>query len=129
MEKISEGVAVKRAFRNSDGDWEKIKKLQKEICNSAETLEQLVKDLVAEDKKLKALQLEAYKLAPAVDCLFYDSPMSPAKQTFHLKAYFKKMGWDGIRDVFVPTVGIDDFSKVIKDGCSWLVKFKSETIK
>ncbi len=124
MTEQKELVSLRRLFRNEKGDWKETERLIKEITTYAKVVEDLASDLVKADKKLSELTLEAYKIAPKTDCLFYDSPLSPAKQTFHLKLFLKKLGWNGVRDVFMNDLEIQPFTKQMKDACRWLVKFK-----
>lgn len=119
-------VFLRRIFRNKDGDWKKLEKQIKEINTYAEVVQGLAEDLVKAEAKLKLLTLEAYQLAPKVDCLFYDSPISPDKQTASLRAYLKKLGWSGVRDIWMDSIKIQPFAATVKDGCRWLVKFQSD---
>ncbi len=119
-------IITRRLFRNSNGDWKKLEKLTKEINALAEEMDQMAIDLVKSDSKLKDLMLEAYQIAPETDCLFYDSPVAPNRQTLYLKMHLKKIGWDGVRDVSVSSISIEPFSRMIKDGCRWLLKFKND---
>jgi hypothetical protein len=117
-------VVVRRLHRNKDGDWAKVEKTAKEILTYAKVVEDLANDLVKADAKLKILMLEAYKDAPCVDSLFYDSPVSPDRQTLALKLYLKKLNWPGVRDVIVDTTRVQDFSETMKEAVRWLLKFK-----
>jgi hypothetical protein len=117
-------VLIRRLHRNKDGDWSKVEKTVKEIITYAQVVDDLTNDLMKADQKLKELMLEAYRSAPTVDCLFYDSPIAPNKQTLNLKLYLRKLGWDGIRDVYVDPTRIPTFADVTKEACRWLLKFK-----
>lgn len=119
-------TVVRRVHRNASGDWKKVEAKVKEIKAVAETIETLAKDIVKADKQLRELLLEAYTITPAIDSLFYDSPIAPQKQSYYLKAFLRKLGLDGIQGIHTPTINIVDFSKCIKDGCNWLMKFKSD---
>jgi hypothetical protein len=112
--------------RNQNGDWKKVEKQVKEILTYADVVQSLAEDLVKADAKLKLLLLEAYKDAPITDCLFYDSPISPDKQTYNLRAYLRKLSWPGIRDIVTEPIAIPAFADTIKDGCRWLLKFKKD---
>lgn len=122
--KKQELIITRRLFRNPQGDWKKAEKLAKEIMTYAQVVDGLAVDLVKADRHLRQLQLEAYQAAKAVDSLFYDSPVSPARQTMHLKMYLKKLGWDGIRDLHTPSVSIEAFTKNMVEATRWLLKFK-----
>lgn len=113
-----------RTFKNEKGNWKDAEKLVKEINSYAEIVDSLAKDLVKANKKLLEMALEAYKTAPEIDCLFYDSPLSPSRQSLNLRLYLKKLGFDGIRDVVVNNYDISDFSECVKDGGRWLMKLK-----
>jgi hypothetical protein len=115
---------IGRNFQNSKGDWEKLEKLSKEISTYADVIDGLCKDLVEANTRLRKLMVDAYHLSPEIDCLFYDSPISPAKQSLHLRAYLHKLGFDGIRDVITNPVDIKPFSFHIKEGVQWLLKLK-----
>lgn len=115
---------VRRVHRNNDGSWDKTEKHIKEALTYAKVVEDLANDLVKADAKLRNILLEAYKEAPMTDALFYDSPISPDKQTLNLKIHFKKLSWPGIRDVIIDVTRAQNFSDTIKDGCKWLLKFK-----
>lgn len=119
-------VVIKRLFRNKDGDWKKLESKIKEMNAYGDVIQSLIEDLVKAEAKLKILSLEAYHLAPKTDCLFYDSPVSPDKQTLAIKLYFKKLGWSGIRDVWMDAPSIQLFSETVKDSCRWLLKFKND---
>lgn len=108
--------------------WEESEKFTKEAMKWAIVIEGLAQDITTASKKMHDALFEAYRRAPIVDCSYGDSPIGPTKQIFHLKAYLKKLGWAGItiRDVLTPTIQIQDFSKVIKAGCDWVLKFKNE---
>ena len=110
--------------KHDKGSWDKTEKLLKDIKVFAEVLEGLEKDRIEAYKKLQALILEAYNTAPGVDCLFYDSPLAPNRVLYLLKAFGKKLGFDGITDIFTPSIEIKDFKKGIEEGCDWLLKFK-----
>lgn len=116
----------RRLFINKDGDWKKLESLTKEIIETATSIQNQAQGLVRADAKLRALQLEAYQLAPKVDCLFYDSPVSPSRQTLYLKMHLKRIGWDGVRDVFINEMLQVNFVSMIKDSCQWLLKFKND---
>lgn len=122
-------VMLRRIFRNENGDWDKLEKHLVQVQTYAKVVDDLAKDLVTADAKLKTLLLEAYQMAPMVDCLFYDSPVSPDRQTLALKSYLKKLNWSGIRDIFTESIEIKKFSDTIKDGCRWLQKFQKEDKK
>lgn len=115
-----------RRFINQKGDWKKLEKLTKDISALADSMQNQVKELVKADTKLKQMQLEAYQLAPQVDCLFYDSPVAPSRQTLYLKMFLKKCGWDGARDIFMDESLPETFSSRIREGCAWLLKFRSD---
>lgn len=119
-------VVVRRTFKNETGDWKKMDPLVKEILTYGKVIDDLARDLVTADRKLRELMQQAYKTAPRVDSLFIDSPAGPQRQTYALKAYLKKLGWDGVRDVITPTIAIDEFQKAVKDGVTWLLKFRNE---
>lgn len=120
---------VGRFFQNSHGDWEKLEKLTKEITTYADVIDGLAKDLVEANARLRKLLVEAYHLSPEIDCLFYDSPISPSKQTLHLRAYLSKLGFDGIRDVITNPNDIKPFSFHIKEGVQWLMKLRPTITK
>lgn len=123
---LSPDIITRRLFRNHGGDWKKVEKMTKEIETYAQVVDDLAKDLVKADAKLRDLMLAAYKEVPKTDCLFYDSPVSPSRQTLHLKCYLKKLGWDGVRDVMTASIAIEPFSKNIKEAMRWLLKFKND---
>ena len=125
-ETIDKETVVKRALRNPNGDWNKLETLTKEIIKQGQLVENLCEKLAEADNRLKILCRDAYALAPAVDCVFMDSPIAPHKHTFFIKAQLKKAGWDGIRDVSIESIMIEPFSKIVKDGCKWLLKFKDD---
>lgn len=121
-----EKIIIKRLFKNPNGDWKKLEKKVDEIQIMADVVQGLAEDLVKAEAKLRVLTLDAYHLAPKTDCLFYDSPVSPDKQVLSLKMYLKKLGWSGVRDVWVDAITIKPFSETVKEGCRWLLKFKNE---
>jgi hypothetical protein len=125
MSEPARDVILRRIFRNDKGDWKKLEKQIKEINTYAEVVQGLADDLVKAETRLKALMLEAYQLAPKVDCLFYDSPISPDKQTFFLRSYLKKLNWSGVRDIMVDPNRIKPFADNVKEGCKWLLKFQT----
>lgn len=125
MSEPAKDVYLRKLYRNEKGDWKKLEKQIKEIQTYADVVQGLADDLVKADMKLRALLLEAYQQAPATDCLFYDSPISPDKQTFHLRSYLKKLNWSGIRDIMVEPIKIKPFADNVKEGCKWLMKFQS----
>lgn len=142
-EKVSPDVIIRRVIKNyprnmetdpskpakpdpSFGDWTKIEKLKKDALAQADEIEKLCKDLIKADKKLKDMILEAYATTPSTDSLFYDSPLAPSRQSLYLRAFLKKLGWEGARDVHMDIDKIQDFSKAIKDGFAWLAKFKND---
>lgn len=110
--------------KHEKGDWKKTEELLDKIKVYADVLQGLERDRVEAYKELQKLILEAYNTAPEVDCLFYDSPLSPVRILYLLKAYGKKLGYDGITDIFTPEVDIKEFKKGIEEGCNWLLKFK-----
>jgi hypothetical protein len=117
-------VIVRRLQRNDKGDWKRVEEKVKEAKILADVLEGLLKDVVKADAKLREALLDAYRVAPEVDCHYMDSPIAPSRQVYALKAYLKKLGWDGIRDMHTLSVNIQDFSAAMKEASSWLLKFK-----
>lgn len=116
-----------RRFKNPKGDWLKLEKTLKEADNYTRVIEELADDLMKAHKKLTELKLEAFNLCPETDALYLESPVSPYQQTLHLKLYLKKLGWDGIRDIYVATASIRNFTDYTKEALSWLLKFKPKT--
>jgi hypothetical protein len=105
-------------------EWAKIDETIKQIRMTARKVEELEKQKVEAYQALRKLILDAYQAIPQADCLFFDCPLSPQRVLYAHKAYQKKLGYEGITDVFKPEVEIPEFSKVIDDGCLWLMKFK-----
>lgn len=114
--------------KHEKGDWKKTEALLKEVKVFAEVVDGLERDRIKAFKKLQGLILEAYNTAPEVDCLFYDSPLSPTRVLYLLKAFSKKCGFEGATDIFVPSIEIKDFKDGVIEGCDWLVKFKNEKV-
>lgn len=122
----NEGAFLRRVFRNGSGDWDKVEAIAKELNKYALVWDGLAEDLVKVQTKIKDLTLEAYRLAPQVDSLYYDSPVSPSQQIFYAKQHLKKLGWEAIRDIHTDPNHIELFSKRIKEACRWLLKFKND---
>ncbi len=126
LEEKKKEVFLRRVFRHQGGDWDKTEKLTREIMATAQEMEAFATKLMAADAKLKKLQLQAYETAPIVDALYMDSPISPGKQVRFLELQFRKLGWDGIRDVHVDPALLEPFTKHVKLACKWLLKFKDD---
>ena len=122
-DELNNTVFLRRMFRNKDGDWTKLEAKCKEIQTYAQVVQELADDFVKAETKLKLLMLEAYQLAPVVDCLYYDSPVCPDRMTTHIKAYLKKQKWSGIRDVWIDHDKIRPFADHVREACKWLLKF------
>ncbi len=123
---VKETIILRRTFDNPEGDWVKAEKMCREINSQAKLVEDRIKSLVEEDMKLRNLILQAYKMTPKIDCLFYDSPVAPSRQTMYVKMTLKKFGWDGVRDTFSNLMLFEGIAREIKDGTRWLLKFKPE---
>ena len=121
-------IKLRRLFRNPQGNWAEVEKRCKSINSLAALVQSLTEDLIKANNKLEREILEAYELAPLKDSLYYDCPIGPAKQTLYLRMFLKKLGWDGIRDVWVEPVAIQEFAKHIKEGTRWLLKFKDKSV-
>lgn len=114
-----------RTFQNDKGDWVAAEKKIKEAISYAQVVDQMAIDLEKANQKVKDLLLDAFKVTPETDCLFYDSPISPSRQVLYLKSFLVKLGFEGIRDVTTSHEDIKPFSAMIEDGCAWLMKFKN----
>ncbi len=123
---MAEPIISRRRFRSENGDWKKLESVTKEIIILSESIEAQIEKLIKDQHKLQRLSLDAYNLCPSKDCLYYDSPVSPSKVLLYFKLQLRKSGWDGIRDIYTPTVSIEPFSKMMKDACRWLLKFKDD---
>lgn len=115
---------LRRVFRQYNGDWAKCEAATKDIIKLGNEIESLASQLIEKDRELRLKTLAAYELAPKKDALYYDSPLSPSHQTLNLRVFFRKLGWDGIRDIHLDHDKLTSFASQVKDGCKWLLKFK-----
>lgn len=113
-----------RVFENDKGDWKKVEKALKDAQPWVDVLEELSKRMAKATAELEAILLDAYKTAPKIDCLYYDSPISPNAQTHYLKSYLYKLGWRGVRDVSTNKIDIKEFSKEMELAMKWLTKYQ-----
>lgn len=124
-----EEIRIARAYKNAAGNWKKCDEAIKQVLIYGDVIQKISEDLVNAEKKFNELWKEAFTSAPATDCTFADSPMGPARTTFYIKVYLKKLGWAGIRDLFVDYDKSYPFSYHVKEACRWLVKFKTKDAK
>lgn len=110
--------------------WKEAHKYASEAMKWFLVEEGLAQDMATARKNALENTFEAFRRAPAVDSSFGESPIGPAKQLFHLKAYLKKCGWHGvnIRDVLIPEVEIEKFSVAMGKAMKWIFKFEDEKI-
>lgn len=107
--------------------WEDAEKYTKEAEKWAKVIEGLSQDLAKATNEMQKALFEAYRRAPVVDASFGASPVGNQKTIYAITSYLKKLGWRGIRGVHTPEVEIKDLTKVISDGCKWVLKLRDET--
>ncbi len=113
-----------RVFENKDGNWDKVSKIEKDVAPYVDVIQELAKRLAKATLELENLLLEGYKAAPKVDCLFYDSPISPGNQVHYLKSYLRKLNWRGIQDIPQNPYEIKEFKEQMNLAMKWLTKYK-----
>ncbi len=111
---------------NEKGSWKKAKELGKQLKTVGKELQEIEKTRVEAYKKLVSLSLELYGAIPLYDCLLPDSPLFPTRLRYHLTAYSKKLGMDGIKDILVPETLIKEFSETVDESVKWALKFENE---
>lgn len=114
---------------NPQGNWKQAKEIAKQLAVRAKVAQDLEVDRAKNYQAMKDLTLELYKSLPAYDALYTDSPLSPLRLRFALNAFSKRIGMEGVKNIFVSPLDIKDFTHVVDEAIAWALKFEKENEK
>lgn len=108
---------------------DKIENMVKDRAKLCSSIQNDITSLALKLKKLNDNDLELYQMLHGPDCLFGDSPLSPARTTHWAKEFMIKKDMDFIGFVLDGKPSIMTFIERMEDASGWALRFTKETPK